>query len=305
MHRHLTATRTAAFALATASLVTGTSTAQPAASDQPVLQARLVRSYEAFDANQGVAVDRRSFYAVDNSEVTRHSRRTGRPLLQLAGAEDGPLEHLDSGVVVGKRLYAAHSNYDESPMESSIEILDTRTMRHVGSHSFGIGRGSLTWLDRHAGAWWAGFANYDKVPDGASEPYGGTYNTQVVRLDDDFQVTDSWTIPKPILDRFAPMSNSGGSWGPDGRLWLTGHDLGEAYVMTLPEAGSELRWVATVELPGVEGQGIAWDRRGGSASLWAIRRSTSQVLRYAVPWRRIVDDRRATWTVNGPGSFVR
>jgi hypothetical protein len=273
--------------------------------EPPVLQARVLRSYDAFDANQGVGVDRRFFYAVDNSEVTRHDRRTGAPLLQYAGVEEGPLEHLDSGVVVGRRLYAAHSNYNESPMESSVEIFDTRTMRHVATHSFGVERGSLTWLDRHDGAWWAGFANYDRIPEGETEPYGGTYNTQVVRLDDDFRVTDGWTIPKPILDRFKPMSNSGGSWGPDGRLWLTGHDLGEAYVMTLPEAGSTLRWVATVELPGVEGQGIAWDLRGREPSLWAIKRSTSQVLRFAVLWRRVQDDRRPIGTVNGPGSFQR
>ena len=146
---------------------------------------------------------------------------------------------MDSGAVVGSKLYAAHSNYDESPMESSIEVFDTKTMRHIGTHSFGIYRGSLTWLDRHDGAWWAGFANYDVVPDGESEPYGETDNTQVVKMDDDFQVVESWTIPKEILDRFKPMSNSGGSWGPDGRLWLTGHDLGEAYVMK-PRRGSEL-----------------------------------------------------------------
>ncbi len=33
------------------------------------------------------------------------------------------------------------------------------------------------------------------------------------------------------------MSNSSGSWGPDGRLWTTGHDLGEAYVMEPSRAG--------------------------------------------------------------------
>jgi hypothetical protein len=54
------------------------------------------------------------------------------------------------------------------------------------------------------------------------------------------------------------MSNSGGSCGPDGRLWTTGHDLDEACVMELPQAGSDLKWIATVDLPNVEGQAIAW-----------------------------------------------
>ncbi|MFG1816165.1 hypothetical protein ACGFIF_20545 [Kribbella sp. NPDC049174] len=110
-----------------------------------------------------------------------------------AGDTDGPFKHLDSGVVVGSKLYAVHSNYPEWPMESSIEVFDTRTMRHVDTYSFGIYRGSLTWLDRHDGAWWAGFANYDEIQDGMTEPYGQTYNTQVVKLNDRFepQVTQS------------------------------------------------------------------------------------------------------------------
>jgi hypothetical protein len=148
-----------------------------------------------------------------------------------------------------------------------------------------------------------GFANYDVIPDDQTTPYGGTDNTQVVKLDDRFQVIAAYTIPKAILDRFKPMSNSGGSWGPDGRLWLTGHDLGEAYVMEPPRAGSELRWIATVRLPGVEGQGIAWDLSGPRPTLWAIKRSTRQVLEFAVPYREIVEPRTDDWQVNGPGDF--
>ncbi|MEV4759488.1 hypothetical protein AB0J86_30950 [Micromonospora sp. NPDC049559] len=277
--------------------------AQAAAATPPTFAATLVRAYPTFDARQAVAVDKKYFYVVDNRKITKHDRATGAPVLQFVSDDDGPIIHMDSAAVVGDKLYVAHSNYDESPMESSIEVFDTRTMRHVDTHSFGIYRGSLTWLDRHDGAWWAGFANYDEVPDGETEPYGGTYNTQVVKLDDHFQVVEAWNIPKAILDRFKPMSNSGGSWGPDGRLWLTGHDLGEAYVMTLPDAGAELRWVATVDLPGVEGQGIAWDRSGGQPTLWAIKRSTSQAMSFTAPYRSIADPRTPVWQVFGPGHF--
>jgi hypothetical protein len=92
--------------------------------------------------------------------------------------------------------------------------------------------------------------------------------------------------------------------GPDGRLWLTGHDLGEAYVMTLPPAGSELTWVATVTRPGVEGQGIAWDRTGAEPALWAIKRSAKQALSFSVPYRSIAAPAGPGWRVNGPGQFV-
>ena len=277
------------------------SAASTAAVDPPVLTAELIRTYDAFDANQGVAVDGRDFYAVDNRSITKHDRESGEPLLQIAGSDDGPLIHLDSGAVVGGKIYAAHSNYSGLPMQSSVEVFDARTMRHLATHSFGVERGSMTWLDRHDGSWWAGFANYDILVEG--EPYGETDNTQIVQLDDRFNVVAAYTIPQAILDRFKPMSNSGGSWGPDGRLWLTGHDLGEAYVMELPEAGSELQWIATVELPGVEGQGITWDRSGREPTLWTIQRSTKQVKHFAVPYRDIEDPGTVPWEILGPGEF--
>ncbi|MBE1612245.1 hypothetical protein [Actinopolymorpha pittospori] len=281
----------------------GTQIVRSAAAVPPVLDGTVVASFDAFDANQAIAVDKKYFYAVNNRTITKHDKATGKPLLQFAGASDGPIIHMDSGAVVGNKLYVAHSNYDESPMESSIEVFDTETMRHVGTHSFGIYRGSLTWLDRHDGAWWAGFANYDVVPDGESEPYGETYNTQVVKMDNDFQAVESWTIPTQILDRFKPMSNSGGSWGPDGRLYLTGHDLGEAYVMKVPAAGAELEWVATVELPEIQGQGIAWDRSGAKPTLWGISRADSKVISFSVPYRNISDPERTDWEILGPGEF--
>lgn len=281
-----------------------TRAAQAAQAEPPNFPATPLKSYAAFDANQAVAVDAKYFYAVNNRTITKHDRVSGEPLLQFAGDTDGPFEHMDSGVVVGSKLYAAHSNYPEWPMESSIEVFDTRTMRHVDTYSFGIHRGSLTWLDRHDGAWWAGFANYDDVSDETGAPYGQTYNTQVVKLNDRFEPVASWTIPKPILDRFKPMSNSGGSWGPDGRLWLTGHDLGEAYVMQLPVAGSELRWIATVDLPDVQGQGIAWDRSNPrNPTFWAISRPNRQVRTFTMPLGSITTPTAKGWQVLGPGQF--
>ncbi|GAA4287962.1 hypothetical protein [Georgenia daeguensis] len=275
--------------------------------EPPRLDATVESVFEGtWDADQGIAVDRTYFYAIDNSEITKHERATGEPVLQFAGADGGPVEHLDSGVVVSNKLYAAHSNYPEWPMESSIEVFDTRTMEHVGTHSFGIDRGSLTWLDHHDGSWWAAFANYNRVMDGMDEPYGQTYNTQVVKLDDDFQVVQSWTIPKSILDKFELMSNSGGSWGPDGNLYLTGHDLPEAYVMALPEAGSELEWLGTVSLEGIEGQGIAWDRTDNTnPSLWGISRDNDEVREFAVPVDDVAEPSGPEWGVLGPDEFRR
>ncbi|MEI8407396.1 MULTISPECIES: hypothetical protein [unclassified Kribbella] len=286
------------------STTAGNTASTTTAAEPPSYPATPLTSYAAFDANQAVAVDAKYFYAVNNRTITKHDRTAGEPLLQFAGDTDGPFKHMDSGVVVGSKLYAVHSNYPEWPMESSIEVFDTKTMRHVDTYSFGIYRGSLTWLDRYDGAWWAGFANYDVIQDGMTEPYGQTYNTQVVKLNDRFEPVASWTIPKPILDKFKPMSNSGGSWGPDGRLWLTGHDLGEAYVMQLPVAGSELRWIATVDLSDVQGQGIAWDRSNPrQPTFWAISRPNRQVRTFTMPLGSISTPTAKGWQVLGPGQF--
>lgn len=111
---------------------------------------------------------------------------------------------------------------------------------------------SLTWTDHDDGAWRGTFANYDKVQDGQTEPYGRTDNTLLVRMNDDFDVVSSWIFPADLVDRFRPMSNSGGSWGPDGRLHITGHDDPDVYVIELPAAGSVVPWVATIS-PGHRG----------------------------------------------------
>jgi hypothetical protein len=62
----------------------------------------------------------------------------------------------------------------------------------------------------------------------------------------------------------------------DGRLYITGHDPAEAYVMEQAEAGSVLRWVATVPLE-IAGQGIAWDRSQPNI-IYGIHRAGGRVV---------------------------
>lgn len=258
---------------------------QPApAAEVPIYDAELLGEYSAPEARQGVAVDAGFFYVAENASIAKYARDSGEVVARWRGDVDGPpLIHLDSLVVYEGRLYAAHSNYPGRPMTSSVEIWDAATLEHVGTHSFGIDRGSFTWLDRHAGFWWGAFANYDKIQEGESVPYGETDRTQVVRMDDGFSVLEAWTLPSAVLDRMRPMSNSGGSWGPDGLLYLTGHDRNELYAVRLPRGGSELEWIATVRTPGMEGQGIAFDRFGAGARLWAIIKKDRRVLEIAMP----------------------
>ena len=162
-------------------------------------------------------------------------------------------------MVIQGVIYCAHSNYSQYPMTSSVEMFDAASLKHIGTHSFGIHWGSLTWLDWHENAWWAGFANYDQPYGPNGTLYGGKVNTTIVKFDHKWQFQEAWILPKVILDKFELMSNSGGSWGPDGYLYLSGHDPAEVYKVRLPQAGSIIELVEIIPLT-IKGQGIAWDR---------------------------------------------
>ena len=239
---------------------------------QPVLVQ--IGEFVVPEANQGVGVDAQHFYAVDNETIGQYDKTTGKLVKKWQGPKKGPITHLDSAMVMDGKIYAAHSNYPEWPMTSSLEIFDAATMEHVGTHSFGIQWGSLTWVDWHDNHWWMTFANYDRPLGPNKTPYGHKANTLMVKLTRDFRLVQSWTLPKAILDRFEDMSNSGGSWGPDGFLYLTGHDPAELYRVRLPKAGSVLEVVDIIPM-NIRGQGIAWDRSQPGV-IYGIIRATAK-----------------------------
>jgi hypothetical protein len=234
-----------------------------------------VGEFAVKEANQGVGVDDRHFYAVDNQVIGKYDKKTGKLVKRYEGDRKGPILHLDSALLTNGKIYAAHSNYPDWPMTSSVEIFDAESMQHVGSHSFGIQWGSLTWVDWYQDHWWMTFANYDKPFGPDKSPYGRKQTTQMVKFTPDFRMVQAWVLPKELLDRFEDMSNSGGSWGPDGFLYLTGHDPAELYRVRLPKAGSVLEVVDIIPM-NVRGQGIAWDRSQPGVIYGIIRASAKE-----------------------------
>ena len=226
------------------------------------------------EANQAVGVDDKYFYAVDNQTIAKYDKKTGVLVKKWRGEKNGPIIHLDSAMLMDGKIHCAHSNYSEWPMTSSVEIWDADTMEHIGNHSFGIQWGSLTWVDFYNGHWWMTFANYDKPYGPGKTPYGYKVATQMVKFSADFKFEEAWVLPKSILDRFEDMSNSGGSWGPDGFLYLSGHDPAEIYRMRLPKSGSVLELVDVIPM-NIRGQGIAWDRSDRGV-IYGIIRATSK-----------------------------
>ena len=244
-----------------------------AASAAPKLEQ--VAEFAIPEANQGVGIDKDHFYAVNDREIAKYDRKTGKLVKKWEGPKDGPVIHLDSALVMDGKIYAAHSNWPFWPMTSSLEIFDAATMEHVGTHSFGIRYGSLTWVDWHDGHWWMGFANYDRLIGPNKTPYGHKVNTVVVKMTRDFQTVQMWTLPKVLLDKFEEMSNSGGSWGPDGFLYLTGHDPAELYRVRFPKAGSILELADVIPM-NIRGQGIAWDRANPGTIAGIIRATKAE-----------------------------
>jgi outer membrane protein assembly factor BamB len=234
-----------------------------------------LRRFDAPEATQAVAVDDANFYAIGNRVIAKYDKRTGRLVSGWAASDKLPLEHLNSGLVLDGKLYCAHSNFPRYPEASSVEIWDAATLEHVGNHSFGIFEGSLTWVDRHADAWWAVFAHYtEKVND---NPHARDARwTSLVKFDNEWRRLAGWTFPPEVIARFEPHSCSGGAWGDDGMLYCTGHDRRELYQLALPKAGATLQFVQTIAVP-FTGQGFAFDR-DEPAVLYGIDRPRGQVV---------------------------
>jgi len=224
---------------------------------------------------QGVAVDKDFFYAINNSTITKYKKSDGSIVGIWDGREDGIIKHLNSGVVIKNKLYCANSNFPDMPMASSVEIFDTRSMKHMGNHSFGIFAGSATWVDRKDGYWWVVFANYN-----GKHSFEGRDNrwTRLVKFNDDWNEMGSWIFPQEVLEAFAPNSNSGGNWSKDGNLYLTGHDKKEIYIMKLPEIGYTLQLIKII--PAINpGQAIAIDRSEKNREIfYAVNRAEDAVL---------------------------
>src|SRR5690606_5524555 len=100
-------------------------------------RAEAVRQFKCPEAGQGAAADDAHFYAITNRRIGKYEKATGKLVAQWKDAKDGPLRHMNAGVVVDGKLYCAHSTWPVKPWVSSVEIWDAATLKHIGNHSFG------------------------------------------------------------------------------------------------------------------------------------------------------------------------
>jgi len=230
--------------------------------------------FKAYWATQGVAVDKDHFYAIHNTHITKFTKQ-GDSLTTWSGNDKARFCHLNYGIVKGRKLYCAHSNFPTYPMTSSVEIFDTKTMEHIGSHSFGIDYGSLTWIIPVKDGWYAFFAHYtrkmSKTPDA---PMDNHNLSQLVKFDRKWRKTAAWTIPENLLAELGTTSLSGGILIGD-VFYCTGHDSFEVYKLKIPSSSSSLEWIGKAKVP-FYGQAGALDADG---SLWGIIRKERVVVK--------------------------
>ena len=95
---------------------------------------------------------------------------------------------------------------------------------------------------------------------------------------------ESWTFPPQVIATWHNSSSSGGSWGDDGLLYVTGHDEPELYVLRLPtQGGSELEYITTIDVP-FEGQSWAWDRSAAPRRvIYGISRRAKDIVVAEIP----------------------
>jgi len=232
-----------------------------------------VRRYAAPEATQGVAVDADHFYAVGNYCIAKYERESGEKVGEWRGGRDGPVIHLNSCIVAEARLVCAHSNHPGVPMLSSVEVWDAETLDHIASKSLGEYEGSLTWAVPRDSSWWLNFAHYGNY---SGEPGKGPEWTTLVRFDGEGRRLAAYAYPVALIEKLTPNSLSGGNWGDDGHLYVTGHDDPEIYVLQVPEMGSVLEWVETVPVP-MEGQAWGFDPLDAD-TVWGLSRATREVV---------------------------
>lgn len=216
-----------------------------------------IRRFVAPEARQGVAADAEFLYAISNHALGKYRKDTGAKVAAWECPEGQPLTHVNAGIIHQGKLYGAHSNYPGVPHRSSIEVWDTANLTHLRSFDLGETDGSLTWIDRRDGHWLACFVHYGKR---GGVPGRGPEQTRIVELDDEWREVKRWTFPPEVIAQIAQRgySFSGGAVGPDGHLYVTGHDEPQLYVLQFSRADNTLRWTATVPVL-AEGQAFAWD----------------------------------------------
>lgn len=244
-----------------------------------LLKAVETARWSAREAGQGVAVDADHVYAVGNFVIARYNRETGEREAIWRGERGGLIGHLNSCFVERDELWCANSNHPRLPFANSIEIFDKTTLAHLRSIPLGImDEGSLVWFDRIGADWIVGLAHYN---DETGLAFKDNSFAGVQLHDERWRRIGGWALPPTLVDLMAPQAASGGAIGPDGLMYLMGHDRPEMYVLARPIMGPYLIHVATIAIA-AEGQAFDFDE-SRQGEVCAISRSNREIRCFRLP----------------------
>lgn len=253
----------------------------PVYTPPPVQQLKATETarFPAPEAGQGVAVDKEHVYAVGNFVIARYDRATGVREAIWRGARGGLIGHLNACYVATGELWCANSNHPRLPFANSIEIFDAATLDHKRTIPLGImDEGSLVWFDRMGKDWIVGLAQYN---DETGLAFKNNTFAGVQLHDDRWRRLGGWALPESVIALMAPQAASGGALGPDGLLYLMGHDRPEMYVLARPRMGPYLIHVATIAIA-AEGQAFDFDESRPS-EVCAISRPAREIRCFRLP----------------------
>ncbi|WP_052480870.1 hypothetical protein [Gilvimarinus agarilyticus] len=250
------------------------------------LKAQTLNTFNAPEADQGVAVDDQYFYPVDNAVIGKYRKDNGEFVARWTGTRTRPVRHINSCYARDQQLWCANSNYSEIPIASSVEVFTTDPLQPHKSHSLGLtDAGSLVWFEHWQDGFIAGFAHYSKK---GGESFKGSEYSSIVSYDDRWRRTGGWALPPSLVNMMAPYAASGGAIGPGGYLYLMGHDAPQMYVMGLPSMGPELVHLATIDLQ-AQGQAFSFDP-AAAQQVWVIDRHAKKVRQILLPELKLTTD---------------
>lgn len=243
------------------------------------LKAEEVARYDAQEAGQGAAVDKDFVYAVVNFAIGKYDRKTKQRVASWRGPKNGLIGHLNACLVREKELWCANSNHPHLPFANSVERFSTADLSHTATIPLGVmDEGSLVWFDKLQAGWIVGLAHYN---DETGLPFKDNTFAAVELYDDQWRRTGGWALPASIIARMAPQAASGGAIGPDGLLYVMGHDLPEMYVLARPAMGPTLIHVATIAID-AEGQAFDFDE-SRPGTVCAVSQPNRQIRCFKLP----------------------
>lgn len=248
----------------------------------------LIRSYTNIEnAVQGVIIDNNFFYPINKQTISKYNIKTGKNELSKSFSNHPRINTLHSGISVSDKLFVCNQKING---RNTIEVFNKNLEQEYFINVSGD-TGKLVWIDYYKKYWWGCFAHSDKNIQNtivvefytSAEAIGAdslitretrefdkeskdplnsskTRELDVEKPPPHWHIRNRWYLPYKAKKSLFPYSCSGGSFGRDGLLYLTGQFQNKLYVMGFHET-SPMMTLNHIKETSLYGGGIDWNRR--------------------------------------------